>query len=241
MGRAASRPAPPSTQIISSRRDARRSLYWRSLTQKTPHRTQASPRTDAEPVPAADRSEPVQILESGELHYQGELLPDESMLRTRLAAARLPEDEALELEAHPAIRWRAVRPVLAIMAEPPGPGAVLVHSRLQDHQFELDWWTSHPGDVGESEDGKERIPLTFTLDLHPSGMTLNGFQLKSEAQVLDLLEASMSQAPGGSIPVRLQVDLDTDWGDVLELASALDRTLGEGRVSIWHLPPGGEP
>ena len=90
--------------------------------QKTLHTVQARPMADAEPTPAADRSGLVQILESGELHYQGELLPDESMLRTRLAAARLPEDEALELEAHPAIPWSDVRPVLAVMAEPPGPG-----------------------------------------------------------------------------------------------------------------------
>jgi hypothetical protein len=213
----------------------------RSAAQTTPFAGQHGPSLGADQPPETDISETVQILESGEIRFLGELFVDESTLRSRLPTDRLSREEARSLEAHPAIPWSQVRPVLAIMAEPPGPGFVFVHSRLQDRPFALAWWTSHPGQVPESDDGKERIPLTFTLDLYPSGMTLNGFHLESEAQVLELLKASLSQAPGGTIPVRLQVDPDTDWGDVLELASALDHTLGEGRVAIWHLPPGGEP
>ena len=178
----------------------------------------------------------VQLSPAGDLSLNGELVSGQRELRRRLQAQYQPDEVARHLSAEPEILWEEVRPIIAIMAEPPSSGVIRVEEPDSDALLELDWWTAHPGQVATPDRGQRRTPLTLILDIEPDVIRFAGHE-QDEDEAIARVRATSEVAPGGAVPVLLRIDDEVSWGRVLELATSLDLALQTGRVALWHRPP----
>jgi hypothetical protein len=200
--------------------------------------TQEASTQDSEPdsqIPARGVHR-VQLRISGNISLNSELISGLSELGSRLQASRQPDEFARHLSADPEILWGEIRPILAIMAEPPATGLIHVEDPNSSALVEVDWWNVHPGQVDTPDRGQRRTPLTLILDIEPDGIQFSGHD-QDEDEAIARVRATSEVAPGGAVPVLLRIDDEVSWGRVLKLAKSLDSALKTGRVALWHRPP----
>jgi len=191
---------------------------------------------EADSQTASRQGHRVQLITSGELSLNGELVSGQSELRRRLQAQHQPDNVARHLSADPEILWGELRPIIAIMAEPPSTGVIRVEEPYSESLLELAWWTVHPGQVATPDRGQRKTPLTLILDIEPDVIRFAGHE-QDEDEAIARVRATSEVAPGGAVPVLLRIDDEVSWGRVLELATSLDLALQTGRVALWHRPP----
>ena len=204
-----------------------------------PIQTSADPMTPilASPRWTIQAENTVLVDEQGHIRLENESYDTAGQLRNRIVLNEPPDGNAFSLEAAPTATWGQIRPVLAAMSEAPLPGFVITRSILYDTRIELASWSRHPGQVSVQDQANRREPLTFVLTVTDSGLRLNEHEVGSTEQLIALIEATVVQNPGGTIPVTIRADDNVSWGRILEIAVAADGALGEERVAMWNEAP----